>query len=186
MVSIPSLWLPILLAAAVVFMVSAVLHMMLPIHRNDFKKLAKEDEFLDAVRKLDVPPGDYLAPCGGGMESMKDPAFIEKLTRGPVVIMTVQAGEKPGMGKELTQWFLFCIVVSIMAAYITGAALGPGSTYREVYRFAGCVAFVGYGFGSIPDSIWYRRNWGTTWKHLLDGLIYGLFTGGVFGWLWPK
>ncbi len=34
-------------------------------------------------------------------------------------------------------------------------------------------------------SIWYRRDWMTTIKSTIDGLIYGLLTGGTFGWLWP-
>ena len=26
----------------------------------------------------------------------------------------------------------------------------------------------------------------TTIKNTFDGLVYGLLTGGVFGWLWPR
>ena len=186
MVPIPSLLLPILLSAVVVFLLSALFHMILPIHRNDFKKVPKEDELIDALRRLDIPPGDYMVPCGGGMESLKDPAFVEKMTKGPVVLMTLTKGAPPSMGKELVQWFLFCIAVSIMAAYVTGAAVPAGATYLQVFRFAGCVSFLAYGFGCIPESIWYKRNWGTTLKSMFDALVYGLFTGGVFGWLWPK
>ena len=36
------------------------------------------------------------------------------------------------------------------------------------------------------DSIWYKRKWSTTIKSTIDGLIYGLLTGGTFGWLWPN
>jgi len=186
MVSIPSLLLPILLSAAVVFILSAILHMMLPIHKNDFKKVPKEDELIEALQRLDIPPGDYMVPRGEGMECMKDPAFVAKMTKGPIVFMTLMKGKAPSMGKELFQWFLFCVAVSIVAAYVTGHALQAGATYLQVYRFAGCVAFVAYGFGCIPDSIWYKRNWATTWKSVFDALLYGLFTGGVFGWLWPK
>lgn len=181
--SILSNWLAILLAAVVVFIISAIVHMMLPIHKGDFKKVAREDELQEAFRKLDVAPGDYLLPCAGGMEAMKDPAFVEKMKKGPIVIMTVRAGKVPSMGKELFQWFLFCILVSVMAAYITGHAYPSGGSYLEVFRFAGTVSFVGYGFGCIPDSIWYKRSWSTTMKSLFDALLYGLFTGGVFGWL---
>jgi hypothetical protein len=186
MVPIPSLWLPIILSAVVVFIVSAIIHMVLPYHRNDFKKVAQDDSFLDAVRKLDLPPGDYMVPCGGGPEAMKDPAFIEKMKKGPLVIMTLVKGKAPSMGKELFQWFLFTVAVGIIAAYITGHALGVGATYRQVFRFAGCVSFVAYGFAQVPDSIWYKRSWATTWKSMFDALVYGFFTAGVFGWLWPR
>jgi hypothetical protein len=29
------------------------------------------------------------------------------------------------------------------------------------------------------------RNWGTTIRHVADGLVYALLTAGTFGWLWP-
>jgi hypothetical protein len=54
-----------------------------------------------------------------------------------------------------------------------------------VSRVTAVVAFCGYGLAQVPDSIWYRRRWSTTFKYLFDALLYGLFTGGVFGWLWP-
>ena len=62
MVPIMSLWVPILLSAVLVFFVSAIIHMVLPFHKNDFKKIDKEDEILDAFRKLGLAPGDYMAP----------------------------------------------------------------------------------------------------------------------------
>jgi hypothetical protein len=35
-------------------------------------------------------------------------------------------------------------------------------------------------------SIWYKRAWGTSIRTTIDGLVYGLLTAGVFGWLWPR
>ena len=186
MVPIPSLLLPILLASVVVFILSALFHMVLPHHKKDFKKFPGEDQFLETLRKIDAPPGDYVAPMCDSHAQMKEPAFVDKMKKGPIVFMTVMAGKAPSMGKELFQWFLFIVAVSIVTAYITGHALAAGATYRQVFRFAGCASFVAYGFGQIPDSIWYKRSWSTTWKSVFDSLVYGLFTGGMFGWLWPK
>ena len=53
-----------------------------------------------------------------------------------------------------------------------------------MFRVAGTTAFIAYAAGVWPQSIWYHRPWSTTLKFTLDGLIYGLLTGGVFGWLW--
>jgi len=36
------------------------------------------------------------------------------------------------------------------------------------------------------NAIWRGETWVVTLKHVLDGLLYGLLTGGTFGWLWPK
>ena len=89
------------------------------------------------------------------------------------------------MGKSLVQWFVFCLLVSVFAAYLTSRALGPTADYLAVFRFAGTTAFGGYALALIEDSIWYHRKWSTTWKNVFDGFIYALVTAGVFGWLWP-
>ncbi len=46
-------------------------------------------------------------------------------------------------------------------------------------------AFIGYALAHAQRSIWFSQNWGTTARNIFDGLVYGLLTGGVFGWLWP-
>jgi hypothetical protein len=90
------------------------------------------------------------------------------------------------MATPLLLWFLYSIVVSFFAAYIAGRALGPGASYLAVFRFVGAASFMGYSLALLQNSIWYKRNWGTTLKSVFDGLLYGLFTAGTFGWLWPR
>ncbi len=186
MVPIMSLWAPILVSAVIVFAASFIIHMVLPYHRSDFGKLAKEDEVMDALRKFDIPPGDYMTPCAGSPSQMKDPGFLDKRNKGPVMVMTVMPSGPPPMAASLVQWFVYCAVVGIFAAYIAGRALEPGSPYLSVFRFAGCTAFAGYGLALWQDSIWYKRAWSTTVKNTFDSLVYALLTAGTFGWLWPR
>ena len=186
MVPIMSLWLPILLSAVIVFVVSSIIHMVLTYHRTDFGKVPAEDEVMDALRKVGIPPGDYVIPCAGSPKEMGTPDFIEKTTKGPVAFMTVMASGPPSMGKSLVQWFVYCIVVGIFAAYIAGRALEPGVHYLAVFRFAGFTAFVGYALALWQNSIWYKRSWSVTLKSTFDGLVYALLTAGTFGWLWPN
>ncbi len=186
MVSITSLWLPILLSAVIVFVASSIIHMVLPYHRKDFGKVPSEDEVMDALRKFNIPPGEYVIPCAGSPKEMGTPEFIEKIKKGPAAFMTVMPSGPPSMGMSLVQWFVYCIVVGIVAAYITGRALEPGAHYLGVFRFAGCTAFTGYALALLQNSIWYKRSWSTTLKSVFDGLVYALLTAGTFGWLWPK
>lgn len=185
-VPITALWLPILLSAVIVFVASSILHMALPIHKNDFRKLSDEDKVLDALRAVGVTPGrEYRFPfCS--MKDLKEPATQEKFKRGPVGTLTIMPSGAPSMGKNLAQWFVYSIVVSIFAAYLTGRTRIAGTEYLEVFRVAGCTAFLGYSLALIQNAIWKGETWGVTLKHVLDGLIYGLLTGGTFGWLWPK
>ena len=185
-VPVTSLWVPILGSAIIVFVASSIIHMLLPIHRNDLRRASNEDAALDALRRLNLPPGDYALPMAGSMAAMKEPAFVEKMKKGPIVFMTVAPGQTVSMARPLTLWFLYSVIVSIFAAYVAGRALPPGAHYLEVFRFAGATAFLGYSMAVLQNSIWWRKNWAATIKTFVDGLIYGLLTAGVFGWLWPR
>ncbi len=186
MVSITSLWIPIVASSVIVFVASSLLHMLLTYHQGDFRTLPKENEVMEALRKFNIPPGDYAMPHAGSMSAMKSPAFLEKMTKGPVAFITVAPAGPPAMGTSLTLWFLYSILVGIIAAYVTGRALSAGAHYLQVFRFAGCTAFTAYSVALLQNSIWYRRNWGTTLKSMFDGLVYASLTAGTFGWLWPR
>jgi len=186
MVPLISLWMPIVLSAVIVFVASSIIHMVLPYHRSDLRRLAKEDEVMEALRRFDIPPGDYGMPLAGSMKDMRKPEFIEKMKAGPVVFMTVVPSGPPSMGLSLVLWFFYSIVVSVFGAYIAGRALPAGASYLAVFRFAGCTAFAAYSLALLQNSIWYKRNWGTTVKSIFDGLVYALLTAGTFGWLWPR
>jgi Na+/H+ antiporter NhaA len=186
MTGLSVLWIPILLSAVFAFVASFVLHMLIPWHKGDYRPVPNEDRAREAIRALAIPPGDYMMPCPSSREDMKSTAFAEKFKAGPVLSMTVMPAGQMSMGKNLAQWFVYCVVVSIFAAYITGRALPPGTVYLHVFRFAGATAFIGYSLALWQNSIWYRRAWTTTIKSTIDGLIYGLLTAGVFGWLWPR
>jgi len=186
MVAMPALWLPIALSAVIVFIVSSIFHMVLPHHKGDYGKLPNEDDVMTAMRKAGVKPGDYLMPHCKSMGELRDPAFLEKRTRGPVAMMTIMETGTPSMGPQLLQWFVYCAVVGVFAAYVAGRALGTGAAYLAVFRFVGCTAFIGYALALWQDSIWYKKAWSTTVKNTFDGLVYASLTAGVFGWLWPR
>ena len=186
MTALTALWLPILLSAVIVFVVSSLIHMVSPWHKSDYPKMPNEDKVMDLLRPLAIPPGDYMVPRPSSREEMRSPAFLEKFKRGPVLMLTVFPGGSMAMGRNLAMWFAYAVVVGIFAAYVAGRALAPGAEYLKVFRFVGVTAFVGYAMALWQMSIWYRRAWTTTIKATVDGLIYALLTAGTFGWLWPN
>jgi hypothetical protein len=179
-----TLWLPILLSAVFVFIVSSVIHMFLGYHANDFRKTPNEDQAMDKLRELDLEPGDYAVPKASNMKEYGSEAFQARMKKGPVVYMTVRAPGQ-GMGKELALWFVYCIVVSIFCAYLAHLSIQPGDDYLKIFRVVGCAGFMGYALAMFQDPIWMSKNWGATLRSAFDGLIYGLVTAGTFGWLWP-
>ncbi len=183
MVTLTALWLPILLAAVFVFVASSVIHMALPIHKGDYQKMPNEEAVLEQMRKLGVGAGQYMFPMCSSMKDLETPEMKAKLAQGPVGTLIVRGPGGMQMGRSLLQWFLFCIVVSVFVAYITGLGRGPGAD--GVFRMASAVAVLGYAFSSVCDSIWKGVSWGTTWRFVFDGVVYGLVTGATFAWLWP-
>ena len=100
---------------------------------------------------------------------------------GPLELVQLAAGEDPLAGA--VAWWggrqagLF--------GAVAGSTLGPGAEYLIVFRVTSTVTFAGYALAIWHDWIWYSRNLGYTVRSTIDGLVYGLLTGGAFGWLWP-
>lgn len=186
MVSIMSLWMPILLATVLVFVASSIIHMFLPYHRSDWKKLPDEDGVMDALRGFDVPAGDYAIPHAGSPDVMKSEEFQAKANAGPVAFMTVFPKGNPfAMGSQLTQWFVYCLFVSVFTVYVAGRTLTHEAEYLAIFRVAGAVAFACYAIAGLQRSIWYRQAWSTTAKNTFDGLVYALLTAGAIAGFWP-
>ena len=186
MVQVSALWLPVLVSAGLVFVASSVVHMLLRYHDRDFQPVPDEEEVQTALRRFSLTPGDYMLPRPSAPMAPQSQAFADKMRRGPVVLMTVLENRPTPLGVNLTMWFVYSLVVSVLAGYVAGLALPAGAGYRPVFRLVSTVAFAAYALALWQDSIWHSRAWGTTVRSTLDGLIYALLTAGAFGWLWPQ
>jgi hypothetical protein len=177
---------PILLSAVIVFVASSILHMVLPYHKSDYRKLPEEDKVVDVLRAAGVTPGPTYHFPHTTHTDMKSPDVVEKFKRGPVGLLTVIPSGPPAMGKYLGLWFVYCVVVSALVAIVAGTTLSAGTRYPVVFHLTALSALLGYGVGNLQDSIWKGQAWSVTFKHVVDGLIYALLTAGTFGWLWPR
>ena len=186
MVALTALWIPILLSAVIVFVASSILHMVLPYYRSDYKKLPDEDKVVAVLRSAGLSGrGLYMFPYCTHKE-MKSPEMLERFKQGPVGTITVFPGGPVNMPKYLLQWFVYCVVVAIFAAYLTGRVMPSGTVYLAVFRVAGTVAFMAYGVGQLVNGIWRGQPWSVVIKEVIDGLVYSLLLAGTFGWLWPR
>jgi hypothetical protein len=184
MISIISLWLPIILSAVAVFITSSVLHMVLTYHRSDFKGLDAEDQVMAALRDAAIPPGEYIMPHCENPKDSGSPEFLAKIEKGPVATLNIMAGGYE-IGKSLAYWFVYCLLMGVFVAYLAGRTLDPGAHYLDVFRLVGTASFGAYGLALLQNSIWYKRPWITSAKHVFDSFIYACLTAGIFGWLWP-
>jgi len=115
MVPLSALWLPIVVAAVIVFIASSVMHMLLPYHHSDYRPLPDEDKVRAALRGAGLTRGLYIFPfCSH--KDMKSPAMQEKYKEGPVGHLTIFPDGPPVMGKFLGLWFVYCLIVGFFSA----------------------------------------------------------------------
>ena len=117
MVSVLSLWLPVLLSAVFVFAASSIIHMVLSYHAGEVGPVPDEGKVMNALRPFKIPPGDYVMPHASSTKEMGEPEFIDKTTRGPVAYVTMLPNAPMAIGKSLGQWFGYSLIVGAVAGY---------------------------------------------------------------------
>jgi len=181
-----SLWLPILLSAVVVFLISSLIHMVVKWHASDYGTLKNEDDVRAAIRAGNPAPGRYVMPYCADMKDMASEAMKQKYQEGPVAHLTVVPNGAPNMGKYLGLWFLWSLAVSVIAAVMVTQIFNIyPERARAAAKLVGAVTFIAHGFGTITESIWMGRPWSSSAKNLLDAALYGLGSGTVFYFFWP-
>ncbi len=185
-VSLIQLWMPILLGTVLAWIASIVLHVVLPFHKSDYKELPNEEDITDAIRKGSPGVGIYTFPYCLDMKEMGSETTIQKFNKGPVGMITMFPNGMPQMGKLIGQQVGFFLIGCILIAYCASLTINPGADYMFVFRTVAAVSFLAFGWAQIPFSIWYGHPWSTTFKYLVDALIYGLLVAGSFSWLWPQ
>lgn len=179
--TIMTLWMPILVSAIVAFMAGSVIWMFMPWHKTDWSKAPDEEAVREALQG--TAAGMYTVPNCPDQAQFKEPEMQKKFIEGPQAFITVVPSGLPNMGPKLVMMFGYNLLVAVVCAYFVSRTLAPGADYLAVFRVAGAVAFVAYGMAYIQESVWFGRSWSATAKTFLDALIYGVLTGGVFGWL---
>src|SRR5687768_15792237 len=90
MTPVLSLLIPIVVSAVFVFIASSIIHMATPWHAGDLKKFPNEDAVRNALKPLNLAPGDYGVPKPSSMKDMGSPEFQQKFKEGPVAFITVR------------------------------------------------------------------------------------------------
>lgn len=178
------LWLPILLSAAAVWIVSAIVWMALPHHKGDFVGLPDEDGLMDYIRKSGIKPGNYGFPDCHDRGAMKSDKVQKAWEEGPVGHLCLWQVPLT-MGGKMIATFLVYLVVSILIAYLTRVALPGAAPFAKVFQVAATAGILAYCFSFIPNSIWWGSYKRTIVANVIDGIVYGVITGAIFAWRWP-
>lgn len=184
MIFLPGIWLPILVSSVVVFIASSLVWTVLPHHRSDFRPLPNEGDIVGSLKRSHAGAGWYIFPLISDRKNIS-PEQMELMQKGPSGYVTIR---QPGfaMGKPMILQFLYILCNGILVAYLGSHALRAGAPSLEVFRMTGTAAILAYCGALFPQSIWWGKPWSITVKDTIDGIVYGLLTAAVFGWLWPQ
>lgn len=158
MVTIGSLWMPILVSAVIIWFASFLVWVVLPHHKSEYKGVPDEDATIKSLG--DIRPGLYNIPHLTAMEEIKKPEVIKKFEGGPTGFLTVVPRGVPNMGKSMVLSFVYYLAVGVVVAYVAGRTLESATPYLKVFQIAGTVAWLAHGWGVITDGIWFGRPWG--------------------------
>jgi hypothetical protein len=175
-----SLLFPALLSAIAVFFASFLSWMVLPFHKQDWGKLAAEDDLMSALRNGSARPGSYMFPAPAVPGDMNNPEFQAKYKAGPKGVLTVFGDVN--MGRNLGLTFVLFLVVSVCLAYLASLHIPAGAGFRPVFRFVSTAAQMAYLTGILQHSIWFQCR---VTGHILESFAYAAITGAIFGALWP-
>lgn len=182
-----TLWLPILASAVAVFILSSIIHMALPFwHRSDYRSLPDEAAVLEALRPLNIPPGEYMAPRPASNEDMRSESFKEKMNRGPIFQINLMKPGPISLGRPLALWFVYLLVVAFVVAHVTTVAVGSATDTRVIFHTVALTSLMGYVMALWQGVIWFQRPVLTAFKATIDGVIYAIVTGMIFVYFWPR
>lgn len=173
------LLIPTIVSAVALFFASFLSWMVVMLHKQDWVKIDKEDDFQDALRNLGLSPGNYMFPGFNTAEEMKSKEYAEKCEEGPAGVITVFG--KVSMGRNLGLTFLYFLVCSFCLAYIASICVDPGDKLMafRVVTTAGLMTFLG---AILQHAIWFHNR---VVGHVIESIVYALIVGGIFAGFWP-
>ena len=178
--SVFELWIPIVASGIAVHVLSTLAWTVLPHHRPEWQKLPVEDAFQDLIADQKVPAGQYMIPfAASGKEcNSEEYAAKDKKCRGMLVLWATP----PNMGKAIGFTLLYFLFSSFLIGYLASIALAPGATFVRVFQFVFTTALLTFCAAHFPHVFWFRRKIA---MELLDGLVFALASGTIYGLLWP-
>ncbi|QDT12088.1 hypothetical protein [Planctomycetes bacterium K23_9] len=175
-----TLWLPVVLSTIACFFFSFLSWMVLQLHAKDWVRIDGEDEFIDQVRALKIPEGNYMFPGCANNKEMQEEAYQAKYKSGPRGILSVLPAAN--MGKNLGLTVLYFFACNCTFAYLASFALESTTDFVTVFRFVATVALFTFCAAIIQHAIWFRMR---VVGHVIESIAYCLIAGGIFAALWP-
>jgi len=184
MTDLPALIIPILVTGVAMFILSFLFWVVFPHHKPDVKFCPEQEGLMKAVKDLGIKPGNYMFPCTADPKDWKSEEHTALNDAGPWGSLNMWPA-KPNMGKNMALTFIAFLAVTVLVGYLTGLSRAPGAEFIEVFRVAGAAAIAVYVLGGLSNAIWFGKSTRFIITDMIDGVVYAVVTGAIFGFMWP-
>jgi len=168
-----------LASAVVLFFWGFFWHGILGVGEKSMKKLANEDQTLDALRGAAPEPGMYGFPwMDDNANESAQKAFDEKYQRGPSGLIVIAPTGEPAMSsRELIVQFVVNLIASFIAAVLLSKALLNLSSFPLKVGFVALIGLYATLATNVPYWIWYRYPTAFTVSEMADKVIGACLAG---------
>jgi len=176
-----------ILAGIVVFVWSAIDHLVLPVGHMGVKTLPREEAVLSAMR-AEIPEGGLYVFPGMDMSHRPSPdeykAYEAKYVAGPVGILVLTRGGQPVMtARQLSSELFTDILAGLVAAFVISQTAVPFGRRVLIVMLLGL-----FGWLSISTSyrIWYGFPTAYVIGEGIDQVVSWLWGGVAIAWVYRK
>jgi hypothetical protein len=176
-----------ILAGVVVFVFSAMNHMVLPTGHMGLKTLPAEEPVLAALRSGIREPGLYIFP---GIDMSRNPteeetkAWTEKYVQGPTGLLVYSpGGEQPMMPRQLSSELLTNILAGCIAAWVVSLTAAPFGRRVLLVTLLGVFAWLSI---TVSYGIWYRFPHAYVLGEAFDQIGGWLLGGLAIAWMYRR
>ena len=176
-----------IIGGVLMFIWSAVSHMLLPIGTMGIKAIPKEDAVLAVMKANITEPGFYFFPGEGMMEAQSLPkeqrqaatdAWTKKYEAGPTGIMVYHpTGETPMPTSRLIYEFLSDVVGALIAAFVLAMATLRIKTFAARVGFVSLLGFLSWILIEFSYWNWYGFPLAYEMGQLIDQVVGMAFAG---------
>jgi hypothetical protein len=176
-----------ILAGVVVFVWSALDHMLLPFGHMGVRRLPQEDATMAAL-KASIPEGGLYVFPGMDMEKKMTSegykAFEARFVAGPTGLLVISpGGESPMMPRQLTTELLTDVVAGCIAAWVVSLTAAPFGRRALLVMLLGVFAWLSV---SLSHWIWYHFPFPYILAEGIDQIVGWLLGGLAIAWVYRR
>jgi len=187
-----ALILPALVAGVAVWFAAFLIWMVSGLHTKDIQSLSDEQQFMDDLKRHDLPPGLYMWPNCQDRADLNSDDFKARWKAGPWGTINILGGQPNFLRNLVGTLVLYCLIalgiaaaISMVLGGVNGADVLVTCTWCQIFAPAAILAGTAYVLGPICGDLFLGKQTRFIITQSIGGVIYALVTALLLTLMWP-